>query len=149
MKKIKDNLIIVGKIRATIRDVKTGKIKRVYYAKNTIQLAGRAVIARRLASNETYTGKLNYGILCTGATPTEYFRKLFSSNTYDDSTAKAYVTWFFTATEVSGTFTEWRNVIDGTVSANTGQVWSKVSVNWTKTTSETLTVDCTYQILAT
>lgn len=146
-KKIKGQLNIVENIIATIRDAKTGKVKRVYRVKNTIQLAGRAVIARRLAGNETYTGKLNYGALMT-AGPTEAYRKLNTSATYDDALAKAYVSWFFTATEVSGTFVEWRNYIDGTETAGSGQEWSRVSVNWTKSNSETLTVDCIYQINA-
>lgn len=141
---IKEPIEIIENITCTIRDAKTGKIKRVYKHKNTVQLAGRAVVTRRLANNTTYTGILNYGILCTGGTPSEYFRKLNLSATYDDATAKAYVSWFFTAAEVSGTFTQWRNVIDGGAGAGTGQEWSRVDVSWVKSTSETMTIDCVY-----
>ena len=136
---------IIENITATIRDVKTGKVKRIYKIKNTIQLAGRNVVARRLANEITYTGILNYGVLLTTG-PTETYRKLTASATYDDAVAKAYVTWFFTATEVSGTFVQWRNYIDGTADSGSGQEWSRVDVNWVKSTSETLTVDCVYQI---
>jgi hypothetical protein len=101
-----------------------------------------------LANETTYSGILNYGILCTGGTPAEYYRKLTASGTYDDSLAKAYVSWYFTAAEVSGTFTQWRNVIDGTVTPGSGQEWSRVDVNWVKSSSETLTIDCIYQIQA-
>lgn len=146
-KKIKGQLNIIQNIIATIRDAETGRIKRVYKIKNTIQLAGRAVIARRLANNTTYTGILNYGALMVSG-PTETYRKLAASATYDDSLAKAYVSWFFTAVEVSGTFVQWRNYIDGTATPGSGQEWSRVDVNWVKSTSETLTVDCVYQINA-
>ena len=136
---------IIENIIATIRNVKTGKVKRVYKIKNTIQLAGRNVIARRLTNELTYTGILNYGSLFTDPT-TEAFRKLAASGTYDTSAAKAYITWFFTATEVSGTFVQWSNWIDGTATFGTGQEWSRVTVNWVKSNTETLTVDCIYQI---
>lgn len=139
---------ITENIVATIRDAKTGKVKRVYKHKNTVQLPGRAVIARRLANNTVYSGILNYGILCTGSPPVEYYRKLISSATYDDSLAKAYCSWFFSAPEVEGTFTQWRNVIDGTGVAGTGQEWTRVDVNWVKSPSETLTIDCIYTITA-
>ena len=145
-KKVK-TIKIIENITATIRDAKTGKVKRVYKIKNTIQLAGRNVIARRLANNTTYTGILNYGALLV-AGPTETFRKLTASATYDDAVAKAYVTWFFTAAEVSGTFVQWRNYIDGTDTSGSGQEWTRVDVNWVKSTSETLTVDCVYQIIS-
>ncbi|MFA5128580.1 MAG: hypothetical protein WC445_01285 [Patescibacteria group bacterium] len=141
---IKDPVSVTENVTCTIRDAKTGKIKRTYKIKNTVQLAGRAVEARRLANNTTYTGIINYGILCTGGTPAEYFRKVVASATYDDATAKAYVSWFFTAAEVVGTFTQWRNCIDGAAGAGTGQEWTRVNVSWVKSALESLTVDCIY-----
>jgi len=143
--KVEKTIKIIGTITATIRDAKTKKIKRIYQHKNVIMLAGRSVIARRLANELTFSGVLNYGSLFT-AGPTEHFRKLSASGTYDDATAKAYVTWFFTAAEVSGTFVQWSNWIDGTATFGTGKEWSRVEVNWVKTTTETLTIDCVYQI---
>ena len=144
-KQITEKVRIVNITKAVIRDALTNKIKRVYITQNTIQLAGRNVIARRLANNTTYTGILNYGALLTTG-PTETYRKLTASATYDDAVAKAYVTWFFTAAEVSGTFVQWRNYIDGTADSGSGQEWSRVDVNWVKSNTETLTVDCIYQI---
>jgi len=139
---------IVENITATIRDAKTGKIKRIYRHKNTVQLSGRAVIARRLANETTYSGIINYGILCTQSPPVEYYRKLISSATYDDDLAKAYCSWFFSAPEVEGTFTQWRNVIDGTPTPGSGQEWTRVDVNWVKSNTETLTIDCIYTIIS-
>ena len=144
---ITEKVRIVNITKAVIRDALTNKIKRVYITQNTIQLAGRNVVARRLANETTYTGILNYGALLV-AGPTETFRKLTASATYDDAVAKAYVTWFFTAAEVSGTFVQWRNYIDGTDTSGSGQEWTRVDVNWVKSTSETLTVDCVYQIIS-
>ncbi len=140
-----ETIKIVANVLATVRDAKTGKVKRTYKHKNTVQLAGRAVIARRLANITDYSGILNYGSLYT-AGPTEVYRKLAASYTYDDATAKAYVSWFFTANEVSGDFVQWANWIDGTETLGTGQMWSQVAVNWSKSSSETLTVDCSYVI---
>ncbi len=142
---IKDPVDVTENITCTIRDKKTGKIKRTYKVKNTVQLAGRAVEARRLANNLTYTGIINYGVLCTGSpTPSEYFRKVVASAAYDDATAKAYISFFFTAAEVAGTFTQWRNVIDGAAGSGTGQEWTRATVNWVKSASETMTIDCVY-----
>ena len=147
MKKEIKNIIVLENIIATIRDAKTGKVKRVYKHKNSVQLAGRNVIARRLVNELTYSGILNYGVLYT-AGPVENYRKLIASGTYDDASAKAYATWFFTAAEVNGTFVQWGNVIDGAAGSGTGQQWSITAVSWTKSALETLTVDCIYQITA-
>ncbi len=150
MRKKTDNkaIKIIGEITAKIIDAENGKVKRIYRNKNTIQLAGRNVIARRLANNTTYSGILNYGILCTGGTPAEYYRKAVFSAAYDVAEAKAYITWVFSKDEVTGTFTQWRNVIDGTASSGTGQEWSRVNVNWVKSGTEILTVDCVYSVIS-
>lgn len=147
MKKTNEAVKITCNIIATFRDAKTGKILRVYKHKNTVQLPGRAVIARRLANNTAYSGILNYGSLYT-AGPAEHYRKLAASYAYDDAAAKAYVSWFFTAAEVSGTFVQWANWIDGSAGLGTGQEWTRVAVAWTKSISESLTIDCSYMVVS-
>jgi len=157
MKK-KELLKIIGKVKATVRDAKTGKIKRVYKEKlNLIVTVGRAVIAARLANDTTYTGVINYGAVGTDPTAasnsdttlgSEQFRKTTSSAT--NSNNVAYLSFFYSAddfdTDVIGTIREFGTFIDGTGSADTGQLFTRIIVSWTKTSTETLTVDITYTI---
>lgn len=130
-----------------------GELKRVDVKKNVICTVGLNVIARRLASDNTYSGNINKAALGTGTGSfdgsetqlySETYRNDIASGTAEDNVA--YVTAYFTETEVSGTFTEFGNFIDGTDTANSGRLWSHVSVNWTKTNTETLVVDCKYTL---
>lgn len=145
---VKGNVGARYNITATVRDAKTGQVKRVYQEKNLVATVGRAVIAQRLSNNTTYTGIITRGALGTSTTPpgasdttlgTEVFRKAPASQT--DSANVSYSSFFFTAIEVSGTFKEFGTFIDGTDTANSGQLFNKVAVNWVKSLTETLTVD--------
>lgn len=128
------------------KEVKREKVK------NVICKTGFNAVCRRLADDTTYTGIINKALLGTGTTPatandtklkTETYRNDIASGTAGDNIA--YITCFFTETEVTGTFTEFGNVIDGTASANTGQLWShKTGINWVKDGVTSLTVDCKY-----
>jgi hypothetical protein len=131
--------------------------KRSITMKNLCPIAGRRVLARILSGEFTYTGKINYCVLGTYSTPstnddtqlgTEVFRKLVSSLTYSTtSTPIAYLSTFFTATETTGTYQEIGHVIDGTASANTGQLFSRISTPESgdlpkvKAATESMTVD--------
>jgi len=150
---IKDTIKIKGEIIATIRDAKTGKIKRVYRHKNLVVTVGRKVLAMRLANDTTYTAIINYGALGTGTTPpangdttleTEVYRNQTASAAFDDNIA--YITFFYTASETNGTYREFGAFIDGAAGAGTGQLFNRVAVNWTKSDTETLTVDCIFTI---
>jgi len=153
-KKIKNSMRIIGTVKATVRDALTGEVKRVYKKKfNLICTVGRSVLAQRLANTTTYSGIINYGALGTSETPpansdtqlgAEVFRKTVASATYQDNVA--YISFFYTAAETSGTYKEFGTFIDGTATPNSGKLFTHVAVNWTKTTSETLTVDVTYTI---
>ena len=122
---------------------------------NIIVTAGFNVLARLLAGEATYTGEINYGALGTGASPspalsstqlaTEAFRKLASSQSYDAN--KAYVDFFYAATDWDGTATEFGNFIDGTASANSGQMFSYLAAGgWVKSATESLFVSCEYTL---
>ncbi len=134
---------------------KTGALVSHTHKHNLITTAGRTVLARRIAGNTTYTGAINYGLLGTQASPspsngstqlgTEVFRKLASSQTYDNNIA--YVDFFYTAGDTNGTYTEFGNVIDGTGSANTGQLFSYVATGgWGKSNSQSLFFSCKYTV---
>lgn len=140
---------------ATLRDAKTGRVKKVIKTHNIIPTAGRAAIASWLTNNSPTPSSLrvNYCAVGTGTnTPangdttlqTETYRNLITSET--NSSNIAYLTGFFGATEVSGTLREAALFMSGTGSANSGTLLSRVAINVTKTTSDTLTLDWTITI---
>lgn len=123
------------------------------FVENIIPTAGRSVLAQRLANTTTYTGIINKVGLGSNSTPvangdtilgTETYRNAAASLTYANNIA--YITGFFTAAEVSGTFAEAGLFIDGTASANTGQLFSHVLIAVTKSAAQTLTIDWTLTI---
>ncbi len=134
---------------------KTGALIGHRHQHNLITTAGRTVLSRRLAGNTTYTAAINYGLLGTQASPvpsngstqlgTEVFRKLAASQTFDNNIA--YVDFFYTAGDTNGTYTEFGNVIDGTASVNTGQLFSYIATGgWVKSNAQSLFVSCKYTI---
>jgi len=114
---------------------------------NVTTTVGRAVLAQRLGGDTTYTGTVNYGALGTDNTGaavsdttlgTETYRKALSSGT--DSNNIAYLENFYTASEVNGTFEEYGFFIDGTGSADTGQMFNRFTQSVTKSATESLNV---------
>jgi len=162
MKKIKpikiekqDNAGIKGHWRFTIRDAETGEIKRVQEYDNLIPTVGRAQIAKALEAALSAIGEveINFTSLGTGLTApangdttleTEVFRKSVASLT--SSSNQVFVTAFYTAVEVTGTFKEAGLHINGTVTPNSGVLFSRVAIDVTKSASETLTIDYTITI---
>lgn len=124
--------------------------------KNIIPTAGRSVIALWIIGDNTYDAAngANYGSLgddntapANGDTTlgNETYRKARSS----EGTAAnvAYLSNFYSAAEVTGTFEEAGWHIDGTGSADTGQLLSHfLTGSITKTSVETLTVESTLTI---
>lgn len=120
---------------------------REYVIENITTTVGRAVLAQRLGGDTTYTGTVNYTALGSDNTPaavgdatlgTEVYRKALSSGT--DLSNVAYLETFFTATETSGTYQEYGMFIDGTGSADTGQLFNRFVTAITKSVTETLNV---------
>jgi hypothetical protein len=150
--KTEDHLKIIGIHTFTIRDAKTGKVKRKKTVKNVVCTVGRNVLARLLAGDNTYTGEITYGALGQGtATPAtsdtqlgnEVDRVAVSSQVA--SGVIAYLSFFWPAgSEI--TYTEFGNFIDGTSSADTGQLFTRVLMSGTKSATETLTIDSNYTI---
>jgi hypothetical protein len=144
---------------ATIRDAKTGRVKRVQKVHNIVPTVGRAAIASWLGNVSASPATLypNYCALGTGTNvpangdttlQTETYRNLVASRT--NASNVAYITGFFSATEYPGagsvTLKEAALFIAGTASANTGTLFSRVAINISKSTSETLTLDWTITI---
>lgn len=126
---------------------------------NLVAKAGRSVIAQRMAGTLTYSGTINYGAVGTSSTSpsasntqlgAEVYRTTVASADISDIANAAVILSFFYS---SGSFTnatvnEFGNVIDGTGSANTGQLFSHIVFAETinKTAQKSLTVDSSYTI---
>lgn len=118
---------------------------------NIIPTAGFTLITNNLTDpTPTNSILLNKAVLGTGTNPpllgdtqlqTEVYRNDLASRT--NQGAIAYVTAFFNATEVSGTFREAGIVADGDAAPNTGVLFSHVAINITKSLTQTLTLDWT------
>ncbi len=130
-----------------IKELHRKFLVRQLYKENITCTVGRSVLAQRLAAVTTYTGTINYTALGTGTnTPvvgdtqlqTETYRKALSSGTYASNVS--YIETFFTASEVSGTFQEYGNFIDGSGSANSGQLFNHFLQTVVKAVTETLNV---------
>lgn len=121
---------------------------------NQIVLSGRSVFAMILNDETTYTGAVNYGAVGTGSTAisdadttldTEAKRKAVAtrSRTNDSVTLR----FFFTKADVSGTLNEFGTFIDGTSTADTGQLFNRaLTGGWVKSSSEALTVTVQFDL---
>lgn len=114
---------------------------------NVTTTEGRNVFARLLANDNTYSGNVSHTALGTSNTApsvsdsqlgTETYRKALSSGTALNNVA--YLETFFTASEVNGTFEEYGNFIDGSGSANSGQLFNRFTQTVVKSSLETLNV---------
>lgn len=121
--------------------------KRELVVENITTTVGRSVLAQRLGGDTTYTGTVNYTALGSDNTApvvgdstlgTEVYRKALSSGT--DANNIAYLETFFTASETTGTYEEYGMFIDGTGSADTGQLFNRFTSTITKSGTETLNV---------
>lgn len=151
---IKDKVSLKGVYTFTIRDAKTGRIKRVITVENIIPTVGREMLANNLtAASPTNTPRVTHVALGSGTNTPANGDTTLQTETYRNAAASrtnvsniAYVTGFFSATETSGTYREVALFCNGTGSANSGVLLSRVAVNITKSTSETLTIDWTLTI---
>ena len=154
IQKEKENVGLDGVWKFTLRDIITGN-EKIYIVHNIIPTVGRAVLANQLtnAIPTPTSPRITFSALGTGVTApsnsdtqlqTETFRKAIASET--NSNNVAYATAFYTAAEVSGTFTEAGLFIAGSIAFNTGTLFSRVAISITKTLTETLTIDYTVTI---
>jgi hypothetical protein len=146
-------LMLRSKYPALMRLYQLGTLKFVDEHKNVICNNGFNAFCKLLHGDTTYTGEINKMALGTGATgaaaatdttlETEAYRNDTASGTDDDNVA--YLTAYFTESEVDGTFTEFGNFIDGTGSADSGRLWSHLKgLNWVKDDLTVLVVSCKY-----
>lgn len=136
----------------TTRDAKTGKVLRVEKKENIIATVGRNVLARLLAGDNTYSGQLSYGALGSSTTAPALTDTTLGAETNRVGVSSqvavgnvAYASFFFPAGSVIA-YEEFGNFIDGSSSANTGQLFTHVLISGSKAATETLTVDSNYTI---
>jgi len=100
---------------------------------NLVPTVGRSVLAQRLAGTTTYSGTVSHvAIGSNNTTPTngdtqlgtEVYRQAVSSATYANEIA--YLSCFIAQGTATGTHLEGGLFIDGSGSANTGQMFSHV-----------------------
>lgn len=150
----KENLSMKGVYQFVVRDAASGRIKRVYNYENIVPTVGRTMIANNLTDATPDNTMLATHVALGSGTnspansdtqlQTETYRNAVASKT--NASNVAYISGFFNATETSGTYREAAIFCNGTGSANTGILLSRVAINVTKTTSETLTLDWTLTI---
>jgi len=114
---------------------------------NLITNNGLNVLASRLSGSSTFSGQVNFTALGTSTTApvgtdsqlgNETYRKALSAGTFLNNIA--YVETFFNPTEVTGTFEEYGNFIDGNSGANTGVLFNRFTQTVSKTNTESLNV---------
>lgn len=115
---------------------------------NLAPTAGRAVIAQRLSNITTYTGVLNYAALGDDVTaPTngdttlgnETYRQTVTSQNAVNNLSLQSV--FIPAGTATGAHKEAGLFIDGAAGADTGQLFSHVNIDITKSAQNSLTLD--------
>lgn len=131
-----------------------GGFKRSSTHKNLVVTSGRAVLARLLAGDATYSGAISYGALGSGSTSpavgntqlaTETFRKLYANR--QQSSASATIDFYYSKGDTNGTYNEFGCFIDGTGTANSGQLFNRVLTGgWTKSASEAMTVSVQFDL---
>lgn len=147
---------ILVNVKLTIRDAQSGKVKRIKDYHNLVVSASKNLIAEFIG-NTTPTTQLtlspNFCAVGTGTgspsaadvqLQTETSRTNIASKS--SSTNVAYITGYFGAADAVGTLRECGLFIGGTATVNTGTLFDRVSINITKSGSETLTLDFTITI---
>lgn len=141
----------------------TGRLIAAYHKKfmlrqvvqeNIVPTVGRELLADAITGQLVAISdvEVNYTALGTGTTApangdttldTETFRKTIASQT--SASNVSYNTAFYTAADTNGTFYEHGIFIDGTASADSGTLFSRVLLNSpsgvAKSASETLTIE--------
>lgn len=139
---------IVGSVKITTRNVKTGKVT-VDHILNTFIFVGKESIADRLANQGSSTAKITYFAVGTGSdTPgesdinlhAELFRKPISVSSVTSNVAT--FTTYLATSEANDTLTEIGLFGDlATSTGSSGTLYAKTSINKVKTSSDTLTIE--------
>jgi len=145
-----------GEFDIQLRDAKTGRLKKRQKIKNLVCNAGRnafAAIAMDGATGSGYTGQLNYLAVGTSTTApavtdTQLGAEVARTLEADSAQVGSVVTYDFSfgTGSANTTLREIGVFMDGTASANTGQMFDHASCDITKTSSDVLTIIFTLTI---
>ncbi|HEY8190918.1 MAG TPA: hypothetical protein VIG74_00735 [Alphaproteobacteria bacterium] len=151
------NLKVMVNVHAFWLDDK-GRCTRQDHVKNIVTYAGLEKLLKRAAqqtSDDCYVNKaaLGDGLATGGGAPAvgdltlanEVYRNDVISATGDQNVL--YLDALFTQEEVEGDFTEFGFYMDGAAGADTGELWNRVAVSWSKTLLESLFVRATFTIV--
>jgi hypothetical protein len=132
----------------------SGKIIDSSETHNIIVDDALAEYCKAIANKRATVPYINYGALGTGipnVNPAQHklvnevYRKVTSSLSCLDNAI--FADFFFTASEVAGTFTEFGNFIDGTAVKDSGTLNSSVATGgWVKPISLSLFISCEYHL---
>lgn len=149
MIKKEESIKISGRLVATLRDIKTGKIKERKIYKNLNPTVMKTMIANNLTDSSPDNNMLvNYGAVGTdGTSPAvgdttltaELERTPIASLSNVDNVAQ--ITAFFNENQGNGTLLEAGIFSDATSTTNSGILVSHVNINITKSSAESLTLD--------
>lgn len=143
--KLTDDLKIKGRVRITVTHADGSRDVGEY--ENLVVNAGKAAIARALY-DPTFAVRVAYVEVGTGITApaagdtaleTSAYRKALSSG--NSSGAVVSLAGYLNLTETSGAFKEAGLFIGGTSTPGSGTLLSRVAIDKTKTTSDTMTVE--------
>lgn len=129
------------------------EVREVAYD-NLIVAAGRSVFARLLAGDDTFSGEVNYGAVGTDDTTVtdgdtelgaEIARKGIATRSRTGTTV--LLRFFFGKTDFDDTAEEFGTFIDGTGSADSGEMFNRVLTGgWAKSDLEALTVTVQFDL---
>jgi len=129
---------------------------REYTFQNQVHLSGRSIFARLLVDDTTYTGEINYGALGTSTAviadsdttlTTEVARKGIATRSRTDDSVS--IDFYYSKGDTNGTYEEFGCFVDGTATADTGQMFNRVLTGgWDKSATEAMTVSVQIDINA-
>ncbi len=137
---------------ATIRDAKTGQVKRIKKYHNKIPTVGLAALANNLTASSPSPVNILIAYVEVGTgtnAPAAGDTTLQTANTRTavvsrtNANGVAYVTGFYSATQAVAALKEAGLFIGGSITLGTGTLFSRVAINITKGNTETLTLDWT------
>jgi len=137
---------MIGNIYAEWRD-RSGRVVRTDRKKNIVCYVGLEKLLLRAAQETTDDCHIDKAALGTGSTSPNTSNIALANEAYRNNVISAtasdnqlFVDALFDIGEVAGTFTEFGLFVDGDAGANTGELWNRVLVDWTKTNEESLFV---------
>lgn len=139
---------IIGRKRVFSRYI-FGPVKWSHEGKNVICNVGFAVLGELLAGTYGSTGEATHAALGSNSGAVSASDTTLGTETYRNAVASSavagnilYLTAYYNESETTGTYEEFGFFIDGTGSADSGEMWNHyLTGGWVKTGADVLVVD--------